>query len=90
MNMPPPISETAWRKGKARIHTASKTVSESSMSRAGKEIKGNADGPNVMTQCVASFDGTWQRKGFQSKNGVVTGLSVKDKQCKVLDCETLK
>ena len=46
-------------------------------------------GDDRPTEIVASFDGTWQRKGFQSKNGVVTCLSVNDKKWKVLDCETL-
>ena len=36
-----------------------------------------------------SGDGTYQRRGFQSKNGVVTVLSVNGKRSKVLDCETL-
>ena len=86
MNMPPPVSETAWRKGSQRIHAATKVVCEDSMSRAGKEQRKSKRG---FSETVASFDGTWQRKGFQSKNGVVTCLSVSDKKCKVLDCETL-
>ena len=38
---------------------------------------------------TVSGDGTYQRRGFQSKNGVVTVLSVNGKRSKVLDCETL-
>ena len=36
-----------------------------------------------------SCDGTFQHRGFQSKNGVVTVLSVHGKQSKVMDTETL-
>ena len=34
---------------------------------------------------IVSCDGTWQRHGFQSKNGVDTILSVNWLKCKVLD-----
>ena len=38
---------------------------------------------------TVSCDGTWQRRGFQSKNGVATVLTVADKTSKVVDTETL-
>ena len=38
---------------------------------------------------TVSCDGTWQRRGFASKNGVATVISVDGPNCKVLDVETL-
>ena len=36
-------------------------------------------------QVIVSCDGTWQRRGFQSKNGVFTLLSAEKENTKVLD-----
>ncbi|CAG5120197.1 unnamed protein product, partial [Candidula unifasciata] len=46
-----------------------------------KEKKGEA--------ITVSCDGTWQRRGFQSKNGVVTLLTVDGPNSKVLDTAVL-
>ena len=45
-----------------------------------------AEGDNVTVAC----DGTWQRRGFSSKNGVATCLSISRKgPSKVVDAEIL-
>ena len=40
-----------------------------------------------IVECPVSLDGTWQRRGHASHNGVVTALSVDTGKC--LDVETL-
>ena len=45
-----------------------------------------AEGDSVTVAC----DGTWQRRGFSSKNGVATCLSISRKRpSKVIDAEVL-
>ena len=58
-----------------------------SMRKAADELKskGNDDGEPV--DCTVSIDGTWQRRGFSSLNGIVTAISSDSKKC--LDYEVL-
>lgn len=84
LNMPPPVSVNAWEQYSDRIHSALENVAKKSMAKAGEELK--KDGCDV----AVSVDGTWQRRGFSSKNGVVTCVSVaNDLTCKVIDVELL-
>ena len=55
----------------------SKTVAASEM----KEIIGS--------DITVSCDGTWQKRGFSSKNGVVTVVTVNGLSSKIIDTETL-
>ncbi|VDQ16092.1 unnamed protein product, partial [Trichobilharzia regenti] len=71
MDMPPPVSAPIFTKYKDRIHIATNEVAKECMSQAALELK-EAQGSNVTVSC----DGTWQRRGFVSKNGVATVLSV--------------
>lgn len=71
MNMPPPVSAPIFSKYKDIIHIATNEVAKECMSQAALELK-EAQGSNVTVSC----DGTWQRRGFVSKNGVATVLSV--------------
>uniref|UniRef100_A0A0B7BRA0 Mutator-like transposase domain-containing protein n=1 Tax=Arion vulgaris TaxID=1028688 RepID=A0A0B7BRA0_9EUPU len=82
MNMPPPVGETRSRVLKKQIHDATKDVAKQCMSEAAKELK-DEQGPEVTVSC----DATWQRRGFVSKNGVSTVLSVNTNKgpSKVLD-----
>lgn len=84
MNMPPPPQTKSWSLHKQKILQATKKVAKASKEKAATEIKDNKG-----THITVSCDGTYQRRGFQSKNGVVTVLSVHGKQSKVLDTETL-
>ena len=85
MNMPPPALRKSWRNHKKQIHKATTTVAAVTMQEAAQEVK-TEDSPT----CVkVSCDGTWHRRGFSSKNGIATVLSVNGKNSKVLDTETL-
>lgn len=84
MNMPHPPHKKSWENHKKQILKATKSVAEKSMEEAVQELT-DAQGTDV----TVSVDGTWQRRGFSSKNGIVTALSVNGKKCKVIDTETL-
>ena len=96
--MPPPVSCTMWNRNKEKVHKASHTVAEETMTRAAKEL---CEGTGEMNNVTVSCDGSWQRRGFQSKNGIATVLSVNPKgPAKVVDihmasnycntCQTLR
>ena len=59
---------------------AYESVAEESMSKVAlhmkeeKSAKKHPDNPTV-TLCDVSVDGTWQRRGYSSLNGVVTAVS---------------
>lgn len=85
MDMPPPVSSTRSSIFRDRILRATRSVAKESMKLAASELK-EADGEKVTVSC----DGSWQRRGFSSKNGVATCLSVSKKvPAKVLDTEVL-
>ena len=69
MNMPYTFNKEVWYQHKDKITKATETVATNSKTRAATEIK-QSKGRDT----AVSNDGTWQRKGFQSKNGVVTKL----------------
>ena len=55
------------------------------MKRAANEVLNSEDVTNV----TASFDGTWQRRGFSSKNGIATAVTVNNGSSKVIDTKTM-
>ncbi|KAK7089330.1 uncharacterized protein [Littorina saxatilis] len=85
MNMPCSLNNSTWANHRNQIKKATETVADKSKSRAAEEARHAYEGNDI----TVSGDGTYQRRGFQSKNGVVTMLSVNGKQSKVLDCEVL-
>ncbi|XP_065068320.1 uncharacterized protein LOC135693706 [Rhopilema esculentum] len=84
MDLPPPVSSKSWNQNKKRIHEAFKQESSKSKNKAASEIK-DAKGDDVTVSC----DGTWQKRGFSSKNGVVTVATVNGLSSKIIDTETL-
>ena len=84
MDLPPPVSCKSWNQNKIRIHEAFKVESSKSKNKAASEIK-EAKGNDVTVSC----DGTWQKRGFSSKNGVVTVATVNGLSSKIIDTETL-
>ena len=70
MNMPSNMHKSSWSLHKKNILHATEAVALESMQRAANEIK-EKKGEEITVSC----DGTWQRRGFQSKNGVVTTLT---------------
>ena len=74
MNMPPPVSTTRTNQFRKRILKATASVATDCMKQAALELKASAS-PST-SEVTVSCDGTWQRRGFVSKNGVSTVLSV--------------
>eukprot|EP00795_Rhopilema_esculentum_P003930 gene3930-15256_t len=71
MDLPPPVSCKSWNQIKIKIHEAFEAESSKSKNKAASEIK-DAKGNDVTVSC----DGTWQKRGLSSKNGVVTVATV--------------
>ena len=83
--MPSSLNNKTWANHRDQVRKATETVANRSKQQAAEEARQAYGGGDV----TVSGDGTYQRRGFQSKNGVVTVLSVHGKRSKVLDCETL-
>ena len=79
MNMPTPMLKNNYQKLTNKLLVSAKNVAEKSMSDAASKLRGSASTAEV----GVSVDGTWQRKGFTSMNGIITAISVDNG--KVLD-----
>ena len=81
--MPEPMSSTNYQNIVVKLKDSAKRVAERSMSNAASKLRGDA----ISADVAVSVDGTWQRKGFPSMNGVVTAISIDSG--KVLDTAIL-
>ena len=72
------LSSKAYKKMKDDICEAYETVAENSMKNAAKEVhdkyKEKLSSDETITLCDCSLDGTWQKRGHSSLNGVVTAI----------------
>jgi hypothetical protein len=89
MDMPKPITAKNYDKIVVKLTAAVKTVAEDTMSDACQELKAlhQCENPDEILDTAVSCDGTWQRRGYSSNNGVVSVISVKTG--KILDIETM-
>ena len=89
MNMPPPPASKNYTKISSVITTCTRSIAKDSMSKAAKEVrklKGQNDSNETEpVDCGVSCHGTWQKRGFSSRNGCVTAISIDTG--KVLDVE---
>jgi len=84
MNMPPPITKNNYGKLCDIMCDAYSKVAEASMRKAGVEVYSEvnkASSSGDIADCDVSVDGTWQRRGYSSLNGVVTVLSSNTGKC---------
>ena len=91
MNMENPMTRKNYNKVIGNIHKACCEEAKVSMVEAAEDAK-RRSGSNDLTD---SFDGTWQKPGYASLNGVVTAIAissgkvldfeVKSKKCKACD-----
>lgn len=79
LNMPPPMTMSNYDKISDKFTIVAENIAEKSMHNAVAEHSSNDIGISV--------DGTWQKRGFVSLNGVVAVVSMKTG--KVLDAEIL-
>lgn len=75
LNMPTPMSKSAFDDHCKRLHAASQEVAEASMGAAALEAReqNEKEGADIFDAAV-SFDGTWMRRGFSSMFGVFTAI----------------
>ena len=84
MNMPAPMTVMNYNNISNRLRDAAKIVAENSMKDAVVEAKKYT---NVVADNGVSVDGTWQRRGYSSLNGVVVAISIDTR--KIVDMEVL-
>jgi len=89
MNIPPPMTNLTYTETVNKLHPLYLQAAEKSMSDAAAAVIENDDTTNI----VASLDGSWQRRGYASLNGVVTCIERGNDKCidvevKVKDCKS--
>ena len=87
MNMPPPMQNQTFNRINSMLHEAYESVAEDSMKEASREVHNLSQQTSEVKDCQVSVDGTWQKRGYSSLNGVVTVISSKVGKC--LDVATL-
>jgi len=85
MNCAPPMSQNAYDNLFDKYAKASRIVAENSMKTAAQDLKLKQDSNQDV---MVSVDGTWQKHGHSSHNGVVTVVSVITG--KALDMDTVE
>ena len=93
MNMPPPIAEITFNETvKSRLHPAYIDVVNRNMNDATEEVRRKlADEYETevsVYDTAVSCDGSWQRRGYSSINGLVTAIHIDIGKC--LAFETLE
>ena len=98
MNLPEPIAKRAYNNSMKTIERGCIGVTESHMSNAANELRRITEEENKdqieqdkdhrkIAKVAITIDGTWQKRGYTSKNGIVCVISVRTG--KVLDYEVL-
>ncbi|XP_072017454.1 uncharacterized protein [Amphiura filiformis] len=82
MDMPSPPGKASLTKHNKALQDAYKDEAELSMNKAAQAVRDKFGG-----ECGVSVDGTWQRRGYSSINGVVTAIELETG--KILDYECL-
>ena len=68
MNLPPSMTKKNYGKIAGTIHKAVKSIAQSTMNEAVKEIKTmNGVNSSALFNTSISNDGTWQRRGFDER-----------------------
>lgn len=88
MNMPRPMTRGNYDKIVTSLTDVAKTVAETSMMDAIEELRQKHDASDSdIVDIDVSGDGSWQRRGYSSHNGVVTVISLETG--KVVDVEPM-
>jgi len=86
LGLPPPVTLSEWAKDMEYLREVTSKVADRSMYQAAEEAVEAVNDTDITVSC----DGTWQRRGFSSKNGVATVIThSKDKPGKVIDVEVM-
>ena len=76
MNLPKPVTADNYYKIINRLVKTTKAVADITMQDAREELRADSSS-NAIKDVEVSSDGTWQRRGYSSLNGVVTVISKK-------------
>ena len=90
MDMPQPMTANNYDKVIDNLKNVVKSVAKETIQDACHEIRHKDDPNNEMNtvaDIVVSVDGTWQKRGYSSFNGVITAISMENG--KVLDAVPL-
>lgn len=83
MNMPPPPNKAAYNLHSKQLLKVVEPLAKETMKVAAHRLRIKNDSQ----ECGVSVDGSWQRRGYSSLNGVVSALSIDTGE--VLDVEVL-
>ena len=73
MNISGPVTKNSYSEINELLHTAYVEASALSMSAAAENIRETTGEKEQVGDCAVSVDGTWQKRGFASRTGVVIG-----------------
>ena len=62
-NMPPPLDKKSYRKTFTKLYRSYSNVAYQSISKAAEDISSTPEADGIKNS-AASFDGTWQRRGY--------------------------
>ena len=77
INLPKPVTANNDNKIINRLVNTTKAVAGITMQDAYEELQTDSSN-NAIKNLQVSSDGTWQRRGYSSLNGVVTVISIKN------------
>ena len=78
MNMPFSIAFTTYKKINKTLYCAYEKSAEKSTQKAAHEVRQMINinvCSNDIVDCHISIDGTWQKRGYSSLNGVISAIS---------------
>ena len=84
MNIAPPVALKSYNNINSKLHGIYNDVAAESTSRAAKETQEKISPEATemdITNCQVSLDGSWQKRGHVSINGVVTVMSKENAKC---------
>lgn len=82
MNMPKPISLPTYNRINDMLHGAYEKVCKQSMEKAASDTaKSRGQIANETIKCPVSVDGSWQKRGYASMNGIVSVISNENGKC---------
>ena len=84
MNMLQPVSKLRYHKINQNLHAAYVDTASKSMRAAAAEVKAivlSDETAQDIADCQVSVDGTWQKRGFASLNGIITVISKENGKC---------
>ena len=83
LNMPPPVSDSAYQKHNRSVNLATRKVLEERLNDAGHQVRTFLQKDDTEIDVAVSFDGTWSKRGFTANYGV--GIVISADTGEVLD-----